>query len=52
MHNLIREENAPRDLFGKQDKELGNLLVEETADKIRKKFGAGAIKRVASLKRK
>jgi nucleotidyltransferase/DNA polymerase involved in DNA repair len=52
LHNLIREENAPRDLFGKQDKELGNLLVEETADKIRKKFGAGAIKRVASLKRK
>ncbi len=52
LHNLVREEKAPRDLFGKQEKSLKNLAVEETADKIRAKFGRGAIKRLASLKRK
>lgn len=52
LHNLVREENAPRDLFGKQDKELKGLIVEEVADKIRQKYGNDAIKRVSSLKGK
>ena len=52
LHNLIREEKVPRDLFGTQEKALKSLVVEEVADKIRKKFGADAIKRAASLKRK
>ena len=52
LHNLVREENVPRDLFGTQDKALQNLAIEEVADKIRKKYGDSAIKRVASLKRK
>jgi nucleotidyltransferase/DNA polymerase involved in DNA repair len=52
LHNLIHEESAPRDLFGRQDKETKNLVVEEVADKIRKKFGKDALKRAASLKKK
>ncbi|MFA6511215.1 MAG: DNA polymerase IV [Candidatus Paceibacterota bacterium] len=52
LHNLTREENVPLDLFGRQDKMLKGLVVEEVADKIRKKYGASAIKRVASLKRR
>ncbi len=49
LQNLIRQEEAPLDLFGKQDKALKNLAIEEAADKIRKKFGKNAIKRAASL---
>jgi nucleotidyltransferase/DNA polymerase involved in DNA repair len=49
LHNLMRQEKAPRDLFGKQEKALKKLVVEEAADKIRKKFGRNAIKRAASL---
>lgn len=52
LHNLVREENAPRDLFGKQEKELKSLAIEEAADKIRKKYGTNAIKRAASLRKK
>ncbi len=52
LHNLIREEAAPRDLFGKQEKALKHLVIETTADKIRKKFGHNAIKRLASLGQK
>ena len=52
LHNLMREEDTPRDLFGHQDKALGDLIVEKTADKIRQKFGHDAIKRASSLKRK
>ncbi len=52
LSNLTREENVPLDLFGKQDKMLKGLVVEEVADKIRKKYGASAIKRAASLKHK
>ncbi len=52
LHNLIRAEQVPLDLFGKQDKALQNLAIEEVADKIRKKYGDDAIKRAASLKRK
>ena len=52
LHNLIREEEVALDLFGKQEKALKNLVVEEeVADKIRKKHGSGAIKRLASLKK-
>ncbi len=49
LHNLIRQENAPRDLFGGQDKAFKNLAVEEVADKIRAKYGHDAIKRASSL---
>jgi nucleotidyltransferase/DNA polymerase involved in DNA repair len=52
LENLTREENVPLDLFGKQDKALKGLVVEEVADKIRKKYGVSAIKRVASLKKR
>jgi DNA polymerase-4 len=52
LHNLIREEEAPIDLFGRQDKALKNLAVEEVADRIREKYGHGAIKRAASLRKK
>ena len=51
LHNLIRQEYAPLDLFGKQEKALKNLIVEETADKIRAKHGSGAIKRASSLRK-
>lgn len=49
LHNLIREEKAPLDLFGRQEKSIKTLIIEETADKIRKKYGKDAIKRVSSL---
>lgn len=52
LSNLTREENVPLDLFGKQDKALKGLVVEEVADKIRKKYGASVIKRVASMRKK
>jgi len=52
LHNLTREEEVPRDLFGKQEKELKSLVVEEMVDKIRHKHGRGAIKLAASLKKK
>lgn len=52
LHNLIREENTPKDLFGRQDKILKNIIIEETADKIRKKYGENAVKRLSSLKKK
>jgi len=52
LHNLIREENIPLDLFGKQKKSLGNLVIEEVADKIRKKYGDDAIKHASSLRKK
>ncbi|MEI6281056.1 MAG: hypothetical protein WCP17_03615 [bacterium] len=52
LHNLIREEKAPRDLFGKQDKEIGILVVEAAADEIRRKYGDDVIIRAASLKKK
>jgi len=51
LHNLTREENVPLDLFGKQEKKLKNLIVEETADKLREKYGDDIIKRVSSLKK-
>ena len=50
LHNLRREEDVPRDLFGTQDRANAKNIIEEVADKIRKKFGHGALKRAASLK--
>ncbi len=52
LHNLVREENTPQDLFGRQNKVLSRLAIEETADKIRKKYGKDVIKRLSSLKKK
>jgi len=51
LHNLLRQEAAPRDLFGKQEKVLKNLAIEEVADRLRDKFGSSVIKRVVSLKK-
>lgn len=50
LHNLRREEDAPRDLFEHQNKAIARLAVEEAADRMRAKFGRSAIMRVASLK--
>ena len=52
LHNLIREEEVPLDLFGRQKKKLSNLVVEEAADKIRKKYGEDIIKRASSLRKR
>jgi DNA polymerase IV len=52
LHNLVREENVPLDLFGKQEEGLRNTAIEEAADKIRRKYGGDAIKRAASLRKK
>jgi DNA polymerase-4/DNA polymerase V len=52
LHNLVREEHIQRDLFGKQDKATKTIDIEEVADKIRKKYGDSAIKRVSSLRKK
>ncbi len=52
LHNLIREETVPLDLFGKQEKVLGNRKVEEVADKLRAKHGKDVIKRASSMKKK
>ncbi len=52
LHNLTREEDVPLDLFGKQDKALKGLVVEEVADKICQKYGSSAIKRAASMRKK
>jgi nucleotidyltransferase/DNA polymerase involved in DNA repair len=51
LHNLIKEENAPRDLFGKQEKVIKNLVIEEASDRIREKYGKDIIKRLSSLKK-
>jgi nucleotidyltransferase/DNA polymerase involved in DNA repair len=51
LHNLIREEAVPLDLFGRQEKELKNLKVEEAADRIRAKHGSSAIKRASSIEK-
>jgi len=52
LHNLLRQEAAPRDLFGKQEKVFKNLAIEEVADRLRDKFGSSVIKRAVSLKKK
>jgi DNA polymerase V len=52
LHSLVREEDAPRDLFGRQEKAIKNLEIEEVADKLRKKFGNSSVKRASSLRSK
>ncbi len=52
LHNLTRPENIQNDLFGKQENVSKNLRIEETADKIREKYGEDSIIRAASLKKK
>ncbi len=49
LHKLTREERVPMDLFGQQEKLLKISAVEEEADKIRKKYGSGVIKRASTL---
>ncbi len=49
LQNLLRQESVPLDLFGKQERALAKLAIEETADRIRTKFGQNAIKRATSL---
>jgi nucleotidyltransferase/DNA polymerase involved in DNA repair len=50
LHNLRRNEDVPRDLFGTQEKSETKDVIERVGDKIRKKFGHNAIKRASSLK--
>ncbi len=50
LHNLRREEDTPRDLFGVQDHAIDDLAVEKAADKVREKFGNHALMRATSLK--
>ncbi len=52
LENLTREEKVPLDLFGRQKEALKRSSVEETADKIRQKFGKDSIKRASSLGKK
>lgn len=52
LHNLVKEESVPMDLFGRQEKTFKKLVVEKAADKIRAKYGHDAIKRASSLKNK
>ena len=48
LHALAREEEVPRDLFGKQESALAQLIVEKVADTVRKKFGRSALMRASS----
>jgi DNA polymerase-4/DNA polymerase V len=50
LRDLRRAENVPRDLFGTQEASEQKNIVDEVADKIREKFGHGALKRASSLK--
>ncbi len=50
LQNLRRTENVPRDLFCIQETSDEKNIVDEVADKIRKKFGQSAVKRASSLK--
>lgn len=50
LQNLIRSENVPKDLFGKQEKENTKDIIEEIGDKIKEKFGQNSLKRASSLK--
>ena len=52
LHNLIREEDVPRDLFGKQESAIEQLSIEKVVDKLRKKFGWDAVKHASSIKKK
>ena len=50
LHNLRRNEEVPRDLFGIQDKSESRNIVEEVSDIIKAKFGNDALKHASSLK--
>ena len=50
--NLVRVEEVPRDLFGKQNHSIGKLALERAADKMREKYGHGIIRRASALKSK
>ena len=50
LHDLRREEDVPRDLFGRQDEADEHRAIERAGDKIRAKFGRGALKLAASLR--
>jgi DNA polymerase IV len=50
LHNLIRSEKVPKDLFGIQEKENKKNIVEEVSDKIKEKFGQDVLKRASSMK--
>jgi nucleotidyltransferase/DNA polymerase involved in DNA repair len=52
LHDLIRAEEAPLDLFGKQKNALKNIIIEQAADAIRQKHGIETIKRASSLRKK
>lgn len=52
LHNLLRTEEVPRDLFGGQEKAFKRLAVEEALDKVRKKYGTKIIRRVSSIRKK
>lgn len=49
LHNLRREEDVPRDLFGNQATAILKGKVEFVADVLRKKFGPRAVRRAASI---
>ena len=50
LHNLCRNEDVPRDLFGTQENADKKNIIEEVGDKIRGKFGQNILKRASSLK--
>jgi len=50
LMNLCKEENVPRDLFGTQDTANTRSIIEKVGDKIRRKFGQGALKRASSIR--
>ncbi len=50
LHALLREEDVPRDLFGRQDSAFAQLVIEKVADAVRTKFGRGALMRASSQK--
>lgn len=49
LNNLVKIESVQNDLFGVQNKLLGNLVVERVADRLRGKYGTGIIRRASSL---
>lgn len=52
LHNLIRTENVPRDLFGSQNNSISKNIVEKMADKVREKYGHFAVRRASALRSK
>ncbi|MCC6323333.1 DNA polymerase IV [Candidatus Nomurabacteria bacterium] len=50
LHNLRREEEIQRDLFGIQEKDNEKNVLNKVGDKIREKFGPNILKRASSLR--